>query len=167
MFAICCTRKLLDRGASFPLKTPVEPTTILGNWYASILFAKPQQLVLCVSERTLLPVVVTAKDIKKLPDRLASATKEMLLTIGVPLDQAEAEFLEMTCGYLAVTSNRSILGSLNDLMYHLNHGLVVRPEHSHSDRSLRLAQIPLRAIGYAYSSEATLTLFAAAHASTI
>lgn len=43
------------------------PTTALGDWYANILFLRPQQLVLCVSERTLLPVVISGKEFESLP----------------------------------------------------------------------------------------------------
>jgi hypothetical protein len=40
-------------------------------------------LVLCLSERTLLPVIVPAKDIATLPTRLPLAVGEILQAIGV------------------------------------------------------------------------------------
>jgi hypothetical protein len=57
VYSIHATKKLLDR-----IKEPVEaqvaePTTKLGNWYAKLLFWKPQ-FVLFVNERTFLPVLV-------------------------------------------------------------------------------------------------------------
>ena len=32
------------------------PTTRLGDWYANLLFTKSQHLIVCVSERSLLPI---------------------------------------------------------------------------------------------------------------
>ena len=55
-----CARKLLAR-----LPTPTEPpvrrsTTALGDSYATLLFARPQQLLFLVSEISRLPIVVPA-----------------------------------------------------------------------------------------------------------
>ena len=58
VFAIHATRKLLDR-VKEPVREPVaEPSTALGNWYATAMFWRPRQVVLLVSERTLLPVLM-------------------------------------------------------------------------------------------------------------
>ncbi len=40
----------------------VRPTTCLGDWYANLLFTERLRLVICISERSLLPVFVAAKD---------------------------------------------------------------------------------------------------------
>lgn len=56
MITIRCTQKLLRR--VHPTDEPRPSTTRLGDWYANLVFARPEQLVLCVSERTLLAVVV-------------------------------------------------------------------------------------------------------------
>ena len=105
MFAIRCTRKLLKRGAPSKLETPVAPTTVLGDWYANVLVTRPEHLVLCISERTLLPVVVTAKDIRRLSERVASAAQQMLASIGLPQQDIDCELREMQTSYLATTLN--------------------------------------------------------------
>ena len=56
MFNLHCTKKLLDR-IKPDVHVAVDGTTILGDWYATALFWKPQ-LALLVNERTLLPVVM-------------------------------------------------------------------------------------------------------------
>jgi hypothetical protein len=64
MYCLHCTKKLLDRikpsiAASLP-----PPTTALGNWYATALFWKPQ-LALLVNERTLLPVLMPLRPLRR------------------------------------------------------------------------------------------------------
>jgi len=164
MFAIRCTRKLLDRGAPKPLIAPVPPTTVLGDWYANIVFARPEQLVVCISERTLLPVIVKAKDISHLPQRVAAATAVILREIGVPQQDADAEFAEMKEGYLASTADRHVLGSLNDFVFHFQHGAGSHADLSIFARTLRLARMPCATLEYAYPTEATLAAFAASRA---
>ena len=161
MFALRCTRKLLNRGAPEVLEAPVPPTTLLGDWYANVLFTRPEHLVLCLSERTLLPVVVTAKDVKKLPYRVAEAAAKVLGAIGIDPDHVAEEVRKMEHGYLAVTANRKVLGSLNDFMFHLEHGLHMRPGLTLHERALCLSEMPSAAIEFAFPSEATRALFSA------
>jgi hypothetical protein len=131
VFAIRCTEKLLERGP-LPVAMSLPPsTTILGDWYANILITRPQHLVLCVSEKTLLPVVVTAKDPRALPVRLTQAVEAMLAAIGVPQQLVRAEVREMSESCFAKTESRKLLGSLNDFMFHLRDGCA-------SDTSLSL-----------------------------
>lgn len=52
MLTLRCTQKLMRR-----LKVPTKvgthaPTTVLGDWYANLIYARPQQLVLCMNERS-------------------------------------------------------------------------------------------------------------------
>ncbi|WP_377155062.1 DUF6933 domain-containing protein [Roseateles sp. UC29_93] len=60
MFTFRCTRKLLDRIKVEPKPEPVSPQRILGDWYAHLVHVGQVQIVLAVSERTLLPVVLPA-----------------------------------------------------------------------------------------------------------
>ena len=55
MFAMRCTRKPLDRIPGV-VEEAAPSTTVLGDWYANILFGHPQ-VVLLVSEKSLLPAV--------------------------------------------------------------------------------------------------------------
>jgi hypothetical protein len=84
MFTLRCTRSLLKRLKPRPHPSPPAPTTKLGDWYCNLLHTRPQQLVLCASERTLLPVLIPAKGTEPLAVRLTDAVGEMLRTIGVP-----------------------------------------------------------------------------------
>lgn len=73
MFAFRRTQKLLDRINLSPDPEPVPPDTVLGDWYANLLRVGRTQLVLAVSERTLLPVVVPAREGRTVARRVAEA----------------------------------------------------------------------------------------------
>lgn len=87
MFILRCTKTLLKRLKVRPDESPRPSTTMLGDWYANLLLTRPKQLVLCVSERTLLPVLVEAAGRETLAHRLRDATIDVLRAIGVPDDR--------------------------------------------------------------------------------
>ena len=161
MFAIRCTKKLIDRVSPKALPSPVPPSTVLGDWYANLVFTRPEQYIVCISERTLLPVVVTAKDAKNLPGRLADATAEVLMAIGLAETDIDEEITQMRSAYFAKTADRRVLGSLNDFVFHFEHGTGSDLSVSILERTLRMARMPCGAIEYAYPSEAALAAFAA------
>src|SRR5438034_9676807 len=82
MFTLRCTAKLRKRLGTTEETPSPPPSTTLGDWYAHLLFTRPQ-LVLCVSERTLLPVLVPARDGSLLVARLRDAAGQMLAALGV------------------------------------------------------------------------------------
>ena len=161
MFHLRCTKKLLKRVAIKPEVVPCAPTTVLGDWYANIVFSKPQQLVVCISERTLLPVVIPAKDIHGLPQRLCAQLEQLLQFIGVPSAAIELELAQMHEHQFAATASKSALGSLNESVFHLSWMLGAHRECSLLEHAVRLANIPNKPIGYAFASEATRSLFKA------
>ncbi|MGH8707497.1 MAG: DUF6933 domain-containing protein [Burkholderiales bacterium] len=81
MFTVRCTQKLLRRVEASD--APTAPSTVLGDWYANVLYSRPHQLALCVSERSLLPVVLHAKEANTLAPRLTLAVGHVLQRLGV------------------------------------------------------------------------------------
>ena len=118
MVTIRCTQKLLRRVS--PAASIAAPTTRLGDWYANILFARPEQLVLCVSERSLLSVVVPARPATALPMRLAQSLGEVLARLDVAPVHIANEQCQMESFAFGRTSNRRVLGTLNELMFQLS-----------------------------------------------
>lgn len=158
MTTLRCTKKLLQR-LRLPKETAISPpTTILGDWYANLLFSRPQ-LVLCVSERALLPVVVTAKGLDTLPVRLAAAVGEVLYRIGIPRESIENEIREMERFAYGPTRSKRILGSMNDFMFQLSWLLHDRSDMRLLEMSLHLAETPCGPIGYKNPIDFTLALF--------
>jgi hypothetical protein len=118
-------------------------------------------LVVCISERTLLPVVVPAKDIHGLHRRLCAQLEELLQVIGVPSAAIANELAQMHEHRVAPTASKSVLGSLNEAIFHLSWSLSGRPERSLLDHALHLADIPNKPTEYADAAKATRSLFRA------
>jgi hypothetical protein len=157
MVTIRCTKKLLGR--LHPDEVEVQPpTTVLGDWYGNILFCRPQ-LVLFMSERTLLPVVVPAAPAHAVLDRFVFALGFMLQRIGIPVEGVESELRAMAGMRVGPTRSRRAIGSLNDLMYHLSRWLEDEELKTLEDVSIRLASIPFKAIDYRYATERTKDAF--------
>lgn len=157
MFTLRCTRKLLGRLEQS--EETAAPTTVLGDWYANLLYARPRQLVLCISERSLLPVVLEAKPAKTLAPRLALGVGEMLQRFGIAPELIEKEQAAMGAFAYGRTSSRQVLGSLNDLMFMLSCYVHDAPAESLLEQSIQLAQTPCKPIGYDSPEEATFNLF--------
>jgi hypothetical protein len=160
MVTLRCTQKLLRRLDL--TDRPAAPTTVLGDWYANILFSRPHQLVLCVSERSLLPVVLLAKGTQALASRLTFAAGLMLEKLGVAPSLIERELFEMRSFAYGRTQNRRVLGSLNDLMFQLSWYMHHSPSKTLLEHSLHLAETPCSPIGMGSPDRVTVELFQAA-----
>ncbi len=156
MFTLRCTRSLLKRLKARPDPSSPAPTTKLGDWYCNLLHTRPQQLVLCASEKTLLPVVIPAKGIEPVALRLTAAVGAMLRAIGVPETVVKAELAAMVEVTISTTASRTVLGSMNDFAFmlesHLGYG------ESLVEASLNLGNSPCSPIGMNSPREATIEL---------
>lgn len=112
MFVVHATKKLLDRcGSPSPSEQPTS--TALGDWYATALFWKPQ-IALFVNEPTRLPVFVPLAPAAKLIPRFVSHLAAVLDAHGLDPRFIDSELAEMAQHRLAKTSNRSVVGTMND-----------------------------------------------------
>ena len=116
MVTVRCTQKLLKYlRTGTDLRHTDLPTTRLGDWYANLLFARHQRLIICVSERSLLPVIVAAKDSSSFSSWFREGVRSVLWTIGVSTDALNHELQEMVDVSIGRAATRSVLGSLNEL----------------------------------------------------
>lgn len=147
MIALRCTRKLAAR-LKLPayLPEPLPPTTLLGDWYGNLVYAGRQPVVMLTSERSLLTVLLPARDLDRLPRDFLGAARDLLQGIGATPDQIDAELLQMADITFGHTTNRSVLGSMNELALlgkaWWDDGRMTLPE-----LALRLARVPMSAIG--------------------
>jgi hypothetical protein len=158
VFSLRCTKKLLDRMRATPEPDPPEPSTILGDWYANLLYTPAGQLILTISERTLLPVLIPAVDAKSLPARVSQAVADALRAIGIPPGAVDRELAEMSQVTVAKTASRIVLGSMNDFAFMLDWGLNHR--ESLSSAAAFLANSPCKPIGMESPLRATKAAFA-------
>jgi len=110
------TRKFLDR-----VKGPVnagdeKSTTELGDWYATVLFWKPQ-VALFVNELTLVPVLVPMAPAVTVLDRLVPSVAAVLRAHGLGPLLVDNEVAEMMEQRLTTTQNRSMVGIMNEFAY--------------------------------------------------
>jgi hypothetical protein len=159
VFTVRCTRKLLDRMRADPESDWPAPTTILGDWCANLLYVGKQQLILCVSERTLLPLVLPATDAKLIPRRLPTALFDVLVALGISPSAIDRELSEMEQFAVGRTANRSVLGVMNDFAFALPYR---RGDQSLTELALWLAETPCSPIKMNSPDDQTKAAFAAA-----
>jgi hypothetical protein len=94
-------------------------TTRLGDWYATDLNLGRRRLVICVSELSRLAVVLDAAPYATIPERLPPALARVLHFIGVEQPTIEQEIAAMGTIAIAKTSNRSVLGTVNEFVHYL------------------------------------------------
>lgn len=112
MFTLHCTQRLRDR-LKRPLASEVpEASTVLGNWYATVLFWKPL-LALLVNERTLLPALLPLAPAASLPERVGPELRRVLAAHRIDPAFIEREVAAMAEVVVAKTDNRRVVGTMN------------------------------------------------------
>lgn len=161
MITLRCTRKLLDRvGVSAKVGT-TPPTTVLGDWYANLVYARPQQLVLCINERSLLVVVLPARDFKNVAPRFRAQVASLLMRIGVPAQAIATEEKAMSEFAFGPTVNRKVLGCLNEAAFALSYELENPRVSSIAGLEDHFCEDIYSPTGYQRPRELALELFAA------
>ena len=120
-------------------------------------------MILCTSERSLLSVIVPAKDLPSLPLRLADALAYLLGRIGIPDAAMSRELREMQWVRFAPTASRRVLGHMNDFAFQVEH----MASHGEgplymSDLAERLADTPCGSMAYARPVDVAADLLRAA-----
>ena len=123
MLTIRCTQKLLRRVGVSPKVETARPTTVLGDWYANLVYTRPQQLVLCMNERSLLLVLLPAQNFKNVGPQFQEQVCSLLTRIGVSAEAVAAEKQAMLEVRFGPTANRSVLGCLNEAVFALSYKL--------------------------------------------
>lgn len=162
MFTLHCTSKLRER-----IKRPLASakhasTTHLGDWYGTALFWKPR-LALVVNERTLMPILLPLAPANTLPERLGPAVAALLHQYGMALPLIERELAAMADVEIAKTSNRRVVGTMNEFAYEAG---VYRERVGATDLarlSMRLAETPCGAIGHNSPDRLMLEVVARTH----
>jgi hypothetical protein len=110
------TKKLLDRIGPPSLGEGEQSTTLLGQWYATAVFWKPQ-VALFVNESTLLPVLMPLAPAATLLARFPQQVATVLAAHGTPDTIIGAELRQMHDYRLAKTANRSVVGIMNEFTH--------------------------------------------------
>jgi hypothetical protein len=161
MRIIHCTKKLLkelDVPLVEPDKIPSNPEG-LGNWYANLLRIDRRKCVIFTNEKTLYTILIP----KVLKINLRNIEEEFLIHLsynleneGFRLEVINKVLLEYQQIGFARTVSKSVLGSMNDFVYHYKFQ-TMREGGADNIRILPLNQminrIPMRALKYEYPIE--------------
>ena len=138
-----CTRTLLDRLPNAGTSTLARSTTALGDWYFKLLFARPEWLLLGVSERSRLPVLLPARELRTMSTRFQDAAGRIFEDLGISAAAIALERAATEDVAFAKTVDRRVLGSLNDFAHAVRWALHDASDPSQHALSLRLAQTPI------------------------
>lgn len=142
VFTLRATRRLLTAMNAAPSDEPPPPSTLLGDWYAN---ATNDSLVICVSERTLLPVVLPREALSAIVLELPRALAMVLEELGVDRAAIERERFAMVQSAVSTTANRRVVGFLNEFAFMLEAMRERPPRRSLLQTSLHLAHTPCNA----------------------
>lgn len=97
--------------------TDHESTTVLGDWFATALFWRPQ-VALLVNQKTFLPVFMPLAPAATLLERTPDAIAHILRHHGAEESFVSAELAEMRDVRVAPTNDRSVVGVMNEYAVH-------------------------------------------------
>lgn len=148
MLVLRCTKRLSRRFELQLADKPAASTGSLGDWYANLLNLGKTRWILCVSERTLLPVIIPART-DAFRDHFPATLREVLSALRIKEGQIASELNEARDITFARTNNRRVLGVMNDFTRNID----VYPEPMNglgttTRAALWLAETPCRPIGY-------------------
>ncbi len=159
MITFRCTARVRKR-FNLSVQENLPPATArLGDWYVNLLNFGSARWVLCLSELSLLPVVVPARN-AEFPGRFPEYLRRTLIGIGVPADVAEAEAGQCCEWRVGKTASPSILGSMNDFVFNFqaafHHGLDAEAA------AIDLSGMPCGPLDWRYPNEAACRLLGCA-----
>lgn len=86
--------------------------TALGDWYVNRVVVDRKPLLLLVSSRSLLVLISPARDVRRLPERLAGLVAERLRRLGLDDRCIQPELVAMTTVGVGPTRDRSVTGTM-------------------------------------------------------
>ncbi|MCB9852798.1 MAG: hypothetical protein H6819_06860 [Phycisphaerales bacterium] len=158
MMKLRCTRKLIDHFDETHVSGPEPemPESLLGCWYANLVWYWRIPMALCVNERTLYAVVIPighSDSLESVYIRLIERVHDAVRRVGGGTEVADRILEEYRGGVrILPTNNRSLLGTMNDLAFHLDRSLECRmlksrlPDWVEHDDDLNV--IPQRLLGW-------------------
>jgi uncharacterized protein DUF6933 len=162
MLVVRCTAKLLRRLNAEPDVTSARSTTRLGDWYATVLPTRPRHRILLVNEASRLPVLLPAREIATLGQRIPDAIARVLEDLGIDADVVDKERRAMAEVTFAKTASRSVLGTMNEFVFFLEHLLPSNPHLADHALGMRLGQVLVTVppLGYQLPSEMATQILA-------
>ncbi len=159
MLVFRCTQRVVRRFHLNPTDAEVVSSGMLGDWYANLLNFGPRRYVLCQSERTLLPVILPARNVL-FPAGFGPTLGKILRALGVPHESVDREVAAAGEVKIARTRSRQVLGTMNDFAYNAQVYLsYAQGDDPALEVCLKLAEMPSKPIRYDSPGRLALSLF--------
>jgi hypothetical protein len=156
-----CTQKLAKR-----FKIEIEKdlperssTNMLGDWYFNYFTFERKYYLLGISEKSLLPVVIPAREIRDFPERFCVALRELLEVLEIDDGLIACELADMRIVHYGKTQSKTVLGCQNDCIRIVRYMMRDDPLSSLLEQSLKLSRIPFKTVGYKNTGELTSDIF--------
>jgi hypothetical protein len=131
------TRRFLDRVGEPTVTADDVSTTLLGDWYATVL-RRRSPVALFVNETTLLPILTRLAPARTLLRRFPAAVTTVLTAHGLDPAFVEDEISQTFPVTLAPTANRSVVGIMNEFTFLAEHA----PTDDLVEQAMVLARTP-------------------------
>lgn len=156
MITLRYTQNLQKYLGIVPIDLPEPSTAVLGDWYVNLVPTLSGDLIIFLSEKTLLTVAIPVWESKNLVPIFRMRVANLLGMIGVLPKDIANEISHFDQVQYSKTTSRSALGSLNDFAWHYQ--VLGEEARSKSDLSLAKAelkfiQMPCKPLDYRYPSE--------------
>jgi hypothetical protein len=121
MLTLRFTKRLAHRLGVRLSKDPPPSDGKLGDWFANFIEDPP--VVVCVNAMSRLPLVIPALDADEVVFQFRMRLAKLLDGVGVPDHAIEAEVNSTEPIIFAPTNDRRVVGSMNDICFHVAFGL--------------------------------------------
>jgi len=145
LITLRCTRKLLKFLAITPVNEPIPSTGELGDWYANLVPTDASDLIVFVSEKSLVTVAIPAREAENLVSKFRARVENLLAMLGVSKESIRSEISHYQQIQFAKTASRSVLGSMNDIVWNYQFMAENRDDSGYlslSDAEHRLSNMP-------------------------
>lgn len=141
MLIVRATKKLLRLTGPSSAPDDDRGTTLLGPWYATVMYRRPR-VVLLVNESTLLPALLPLAPASTLASRVAEQVITVLRAHRASVAIIDKERLHMQTWRLGTTTNRSVVGVMTEFarLAEIHHS--ADPDLDLIDLAVRLAATP-------------------------
>jgi hypothetical protein len=161
MITLRCTRRVLDNLKDPLTERLVPPTAALGEWYVNLIPVEIGHVFIFVHSTTLLMVALPAEEIRSFMPAFPERVYHLLRRLGISMKVVKEETRQMREAQIAKTASRSVLGSMNDIAFHVQYwaefdeyGRLINLD----EMEMKLSGMPHKPLGYRMPEEAVKDL---------
>ena len=158
MTTIHTTQKAWNRLGKNRKSVIADDESTSDCWCAHIFYSGHTQFLMITNERTLLTVVLPAKDLQRISEVLPQSIDILLQTYGVEKPARDKYIQQLSALQYSRNTKRQILGSMNDFIRMAKYILEDEPGLSLLAVSLQLCNIPCSPIKMKSPQKATMDL---------